>query len=129
MDDVRLPSTLGVAALAALLACSASTASSGAPASSDPSGTTDGGTEDALAEEPPCPPPNVSFTRSPVTITPTRDHHHTFVREVAGVPYLYVLGGESEDFDLAPEDVEIGHPGDFADERVVMVARRRDRDG
>ncbi len=37
--------------------------------------------------------PTVSIARSPVTLTPARDHHTTLVRETSAGPYLYVFGG------------------------------------
>ncbi len=54
----------------------------------------------------PCDAPAITFAKSDVTISPTRDHHVTFVREVGGTPYLYVIGGEDENFDVLHDDVQ-----------------------
>lgn len=41
-----------------------------------------------------------------MVLAPARDHHDTLVREVGGVPYLYVLGGEKDDFTTVYSDVQ-----------------------
>jgi hypothetical protein len=56
-----------------------------------------------------CVPPTVAFARSAVAIAPTRDHHVTFVREIAGEPWLYVLGGEDDDFEVLHDDIQRAH--------------------
>lgn len=63
------------------------------------------GTETATPEAS-CDPPVITFAKSAVTITPTRDHHMTFVREVGGTPYLYVIAGEDQDFEVVHDDVQ-----------------------
>jgi hypothetical protein len=60
----------------------------------------------APADTPPCAPPAITFKRSSVEITPPRDHHFTMVHEVAGVPYLYVMGGEKDDFATVYDDIQ-----------------------
>jgi len=92
----------GLALAVALGGCSSS-GSSPAPA---PSAAADAGTADAAVADPPCDPPKITFARSSVAIDPPRDHHVTLVREVAGVPYLYVLGGEQDDFATVFGDVQ-----------------------
>lgn len=37
--------------------------------------------------------PKLSVSRATTTISPARDHHATFIHEVAGNPYLYVVAG------------------------------------
>ncbi len=93
---------LGLAGLAALVGGCSSSASSSAP----PGAAADAGASEAAAADPPCDPPKITFARSSVAIDPPRDHHVTLVREVAGVPYLYVLGGEQDDFATVFGDVQ-----------------------
>jgi hypothetical protein len=45
------------------------------------------------SEDPGCPPPTLSLARSPIAITPARDHHTTTVITRNGATHLYVLGG------------------------------------
>lgn len=91
--------------LAALAACSSSTtADPGKPA--DPVATDpDAGPTDPIGDSA-CAPPAITFKRSPIAIDPPRDHHFTTVHEVAGVPYLYVMGGEQEDFAVVHSDIQ-----------------------
>jgi len=90
--------------LAALCSCSSTSPSAAVtPPSVSPEG--DAGTEEALPDAL-CAPPAIAFKQSPVSITPARDHHVTLVREVAGVPYLYVMGGEEDDFTTVHADVQ-----------------------
>jgi hypothetical protein len=90
--------------LAALAACSSSTA--GGPAKpADPPPAEDAGPGDPVPD-PPCEPPAITFKRSPVAIDPPRDHHFTTVHEVGGVPYLYVMGGEQDNFAIVHSDIQ-----------------------
>jgi hypothetical protein len=99
---------LFVASLLASVALAAGCSSSGGGAATpaSPAPTPDAGAQDAAPSDPPCDAPKLTFKRSPIAIDPTRDHHHTFVREVNGTPYLYVLGGEQEDFAVVLDDVQ-----------------------
>jgi hypothetical protein len=70
------------------------------------SGTTaDAGKAEAAAIDLACDAPSVSFARAAATLPKAFDHHHTFVREVGGAPYLYVLGGEQDDFAVILDEV------------------------
>lgn len=91
-------------ATATLVACSPSSSPSpsAAPPAAPAAATDDAGAPADVA----CDAPTITFAKSSATITPSRDHHHTLVREVGGVPYLYVLGGEDEDFDIVHDDVQ-----------------------
>lgn len=44
--------------------------------------------------------------RLDVSIQPPRDHHVTFIRNVAGKPFLYVLGGAKDEFKEFYDDVQ-----------------------
>ena len=91
--------------LASLGACSSTNTVE--PAKPAPGGQPDpdAGAPDPVVD-PPCNPPALTFKRSPVVIDPPRDHHFTMIREVAGVPYLYVLGGEKDEFATVHSDVQ-----------------------
>jgi len=92
-----------LAVLASAAACSSSTAAEPAPPVVTPE--VDAGPGEP-EPEPPCAPPALTFKSSPVAIAPARDHHFTMVREVSGVPYLYVLGGEKDDFTTVFGDIQ-----------------------
>jgi hypothetical protein len=89
---------------AAVVACTSSTTTS--PGVAPPQVEAGAGTEDAAATDVPCDAPTITFKKASVEIAPTRDHHVTFVREVGGRAYLYVLGGEQEDFGVVLDDVQ-----------------------
>ncbi len=91
--------------LAALTACSTTTTEQAQPADPVPVVDPDAGPTDP-ATDPACAPPAITFARSPIAIDPPRDHHFTAVHEVAGVPYLYVMGGEQEDFAIVLADIQ-----------------------
>ncbi len=124
LPETTLPCALLVLSTLAVAACSSS---AGAPAA--PPAAADAGVEDAAVVEPPCDPPKVTFARSPIAIAPTRDHHVTFVKEVGGVPYLYILGGEQEDFAIVLGDVlrsRIAADGSLSElEKVGTIPRGR----
>lgn len=120
--------TLPCALLLSTLSVAACSSSAGAPAA-PPAAAADAGVEDAAVADPPCDPPKVTFARSPVAIAPTRDHHVTFVKEVGGAPYLYVLGGEQDDFAIVLGDVlrsRIAADGSLSEfEKVGTIPRGR----
>ncbi|HSO34670.1 MAG TPA: hypothetical protein VLT33_19180 [Labilithrix sp.] len=98
--------------LAALAACSSTTAADPAkPTDPPPASDVDAGPGDPVPDAP-CAPPAITFKRSPVAIDPPRDHHFTTVHEVAGVPYLYVMGGEQDDFAIVHSDIQRARIGD-----------------
>ena len=90
---------------AALAACSSTTTESAKPADPVPVVDPDAGSPDP-APDPACTPPAITFQRSPVAIDPPRDHHFTAVHEIGGVPYLYVMGGEQDDFAIVHSDIQ-----------------------
>jgi hypothetical protein len=93
-----------VALSAAVFACTTTTTK----ASGDPpvAMEQDAGTDAEPTENAACDPPTIAFAKSPVEIDPPRDHHVTFVHEIGGEPYLYVLGGEQSNFDVVLDDVQ-----------------------
>jgi hypothetical protein len=91
--------------IASLEACSTTTVAT--PTTAPPAA--DGGATDpetSGVNDAPCAPPAIAFKPSSVQITPARDHHFTMVREVGGVPYLYVMGGEKDDFAIVHDDIQ-----------------------
>jgi hypothetical protein len=82
-------------------ACSSTTPPDAAGPAVDGS---DAGTSATAPEA--CITPVVTFHRSPITIAPARDHHATFIHDVAGVPWLYVVGGAADDFATVHTDVQ-----------------------
>jgi hypothetical protein len=93
--------------LAALAACSSTNtpAAPGKPPDPTPPVDVDSGPGDPVPD-PACAAPAITFKRSPIAIDPPRDHHFTAVHEVAGVPYLYVMGGEQDDFAIVHSDIQ-----------------------
>ncbi|MEO6417762.1 MAG: hypothetical protein ABIP39_00045 [Polyangiaceae bacterium] len=89
-----------VALLAALGACSSTTTNSATPPIAD------GGAADATTFACDTPDTPLTVTRSPLSITPVRDHHVTFVYESKAGPYLYVMGGAQNDFSDVWDDVQ-----------------------
>lgn len=90
--------------LALGIACTKTNAS---PTEPSPSGEdTEDGTGEKTEAPAMCEPPKLDFVRAKIEIEPTRDHHVTLIHEVAGTPYLYVLGGEQEDFKIVLDDIQ-----------------------
>ena len=48
----------------------------------------------------------LALERSDVTIEPQRDHHATLVRETSNGPFLYVLGGGTDEFRAVHADIQ-----------------------
>jgi hypothetical protein len=90
-----------LAPFALCVAASCSTAS-GTPTSV----ATDSGSPEAAPVDVPCEAPSISFAKSKTPYVVTLDHHVTLIREVAGKAYLYVLGGEQQDFSIVLSDIE-----------------------
>jgi hypothetical protein len=109
------PRSLACFALSLSLAsCSTTTSSKATPPGLQPDPSP---AEETPADGPPCAPPAITFAPSKVKLEKTRDHHVSFVREVAGTPFLYVLGGEDQDFEVLHDDVlraRIGADGELS---------------
>ncbi len=106
---VRRPLTV-LSLLTMLAACSSSSPADPARPP-EPTPAVEAGPGD-LVPDPACAPPAITFKRSPIAIDPPRDHHFTAVHEVAGVPYLYVMGGEQDDFAFVHADIQRAKIGD-----------------
>jgi hypothetical protein len=97
---MRIPSVfLGPFALCVAASCSTS---SGTPAAV----ATDSGSPEAAPVDMPCEAPLISFAKSKTPYVVTLDHHVTLIRKVAGKAYLYVLGGEQQDFSIVLSDIQ-----------------------
>ncbi len=93
-------SFLSVALLVVLGACSSTTSSTVAPPVADAGGA------DATTFACDTPDTPLTVVRSPLEISPVRDHHVTFVYESKAGAYLYVMGGAQNDFANVWDDVQ-----------------------